>query len=160
MENIYEHLSSNELSLHCPPAPRKVHVRKMIKVSSRVRRKLIFDDGDDEVQASTPKKVRLGSRVNLTEILCSGAERLPSSEELPGGKSSKESINIVSPLEESSVSSNTQTNISKLSLKFDECHENMLLVDNGGFTTPDKCVCKITREPSEFVSRFKRPLRL
>jgi len=45
-----------EERLQPPPAPRKAHVRKMIKVSSRVRRKLNFDFAVDVNQPVTKRK--------------------------------------------------------------------------------------------------------
>jgi hypothetical protein len=150
--------STNELILCPPPAPRKVHVRKTIEVSSRVRRRLNFDDMDDFL--ATPKRIRLAPSVELF-----AEEDEPSS---PTGVSSLDgsffddhtttplTTTTTTTLEE--TTSRTTRNLNKLTLKLEEersVNENVLQVDDGGFTTPDKCVCKPPKQTSEYISKFK-----
>ena len=159
VEDVYEQLST---SLLCPPpAPRKVYVHKKINVSSRVRRRLNFDDCDDDFVAATPKKMRLAPAADL--IMSRPISIVVPAEETGASSDGELSDASIPSPTGPSVEKTPTTNryMSKLSLKFDECTEDgLLLVDDGGFTTPDKCVCKSVNMPVKVKPSFKRPLRL
>jgi hypothetical protein len=160
VEDLYEHLSTSELLLCPPPAPRKIYVHKKINVSSRVRRRLNFDDmGDDDVVAATPKKMRLApaAELMLTRPISIITDTSGASSD---GELSDTSVpSPTGPSVEKTPTTNKFMN--KLSLKFDDCTgDGLLLVDDGGFTTPDKCVCKSANMPVKVKPSFKRPLRL
>ena len=168
----YHHLSTNDLILCPPPAPRKVYVHKKINVSSRVRRRLNFDDSDD-MTAATPKKMRLAPAAELrlsrpmtvafTGETGASSDGEHSDDSSDGAAPMPVAVGQKTPTTTTTVRSRTSKTVAmnRTSLKFDDCTENgLLLVDDGGFTTPDKCVCKSVNMPVKVKPSFKRPLRL
>jgi len=178
--NIINNNNNNNNSISPPPAPRKINVRKMIKVSSRVRRKLNFDDcgptgGNQE--DDTIKRMRMDlfrdecivePAKNLFQPIAIQATCLPGLLSTPVKISNPESrvllpssggVGVVnhpmaSPMTSSVVGS---TNLNELLAKPND--NDTLMVDSEVYTTPDKCMCKNTREQNaELAARLKGPL--
>lgn len=140
-----------------PPAPRKIYVRKMISVSAKVRRKLNFDIADE---SPDEKRIKLGPACNFF-ISQSAASRtfqpisVENTESIINDSDTdttpRTPMRVTAPL-------SAHTNLNELIKHETDSSDNTLKVDTLAFTTPDKCICKIPRGPSEFAS--KRPLRL
>lgn len=162
--------------LQPPPAPRKVYVRKMISVSTAVRRKLNFDDFEDD--GPVIKKLKFGGSATAVSELLQRSSPVRSFQPIhvastPSTVSRNENnepgdvevVGLTTPRRPARI------NLAELFNKHEkEEDENTLKVDAIAFTTPDKCVCTKSAHRSSAPlnaikpsvvhgSRIKGPLR-